>query len=160
MASPANLFELFGAMESSPYTFHLTGSRYMDTHRVDSDWDFFTPRSPQCRDWLYSHDFVDVLPSEPCYDDYSVCMVLTHKLDVDIQLIKPEFVEKKLWARDVIKSLNIRLFTRGALRDLWSAVLKSDKTLYSLDNPNTIEALVREGHLALFAIPKLLSPTS
>jgi hypothetical protein len=100
----------FGEMDRTKrFTFYLTGSRYMRCERPDSDFDFITEDSPECRMFLYSLGFGEDVLSNEEYDADShgantnaVVQLVTEDIKIQVQLSSN--VAVRCAARDVIRS--------------------------------------------------------
>lgn len=56
-------------IRESQFVFFLTGSRFFETAKADSDYDFFLQDSEDVRDWLDDHAFEEVSEESLVYPD-------------------------------------------------------------------------------------------
>lgn len=50
---------LLGDLNSSNFQFYATGSRALGKPKKESDWDFYTQDTPEVREWLEEHGFIE-----------------------------------------------------------------------------------------------------
>lgn len=77
----------------SPYQFHLTGSRFFQFNRPDSDWDFFVQYSFEVKEFIVGLGFEFVEGSDNKYTDFSNINIYRHPDGVDIQMVLDEKVK-------------------------------------------------------------------
>lgn len=115
-------------LATSPFQFHLTGSRYFGTATPNSDWDFFVlDENPLVR-FLNESGFTYV--SGHTYSDSNTAAVWK-KDNVHVQVV--ESVRLKLQAQAIIKSFNLLKRDKAFNRLIWNAVfscLREECTYY------------------------------
>lgn len=95
---------VFLQMETSEFSFHLTGSRYFGGVHQDSDYDFMVEDSPEVQQFLRVLGFKKL--EIDCYDDAATSVVFNWsqgKQSVDVQCVKG--LETKLRAQELLKRL-------------------------------------------------------
>ena len=77
----------------STYQFHLTGSRFFQFNRPDSDWDFFVQYSFEVEQFIVGLGFAFVEGSDNNYTDFSNIRIYRHPDGVDVQMVLDEKVK-------------------------------------------------------------------
>jgi hypothetical protein len=106
----------FQVLETSPFTFYFTGSRYFNSNAWNSDWDFFTQNSTVVLAFLLEKGFTKITS---LYVDMMTVDVY-RKGNVDIQLVKD--VETKVKARIIYGEVYSMCATntKSSRTDLWN----------------------------------------
>lgn len=119
-------------LHDSDFDFYLTGSRFFNHSKPDSDWDFFCENKPEIQIFLSSLGFVPLSSFEKAsekiplssfdagYSDSNVAFVMRYvetNLQIDVQLQKD--LNKKIRAQNRIKKcVNFRCITDKNIRKL------------------------------------------
>jgi hypothetical protein len=92
-------------MASSPYKFHLTGSRFMGQEKPNSDWDFITEFSPELMEFLETNGFYKMGSSAYNESKYlhSIRQVRVDGTQIQIQITR--LLPTRLFARDEITKM-------------------------------------------------------
>jgi hypothetical protein len=77
-------------LQTLPYDFYLTGSRFFGNPTKESDWDFYCEYNENLIDTLKDHGFRTLIPTT--YRDANTSLVLRRD-NVDIQFVK-DFAKK------------------------------------------------------------------
>jgi len=131
--------KILTALRESDIVFELTGSRYFECPREDSDYDFFTKYTPETATWLKQLDFknermilseiIQITLAKSTYDDLATEVVFAHvKGNIHVQLIKPSMMEAKRIVQEVFKSAR---FLRPSRRD-WDMALTIAKRMLAI----------------------------
>lgn len=89
-------------LQSSPFQFHLTGSRFFGGYDALSDYDFFVMNEPGRLDpFLEQAGFF--CSNNENYTDSSIEAIYKHPCEIDIQIIEPDFMMAKIFAQEEIK---------------------------------------------------------
>lgn len=97
-------------IQTSPFDFTLTGSRFFNTARVDSDWDFFVQEDKISREekgvrgWLSDNGFFPVPTSR--YMDI-LTIEVWRKEGCDVQIVKD--ANAKVKVQEVLKASHLSL---------------------------------------------------
>lgn len=154
---PANLFDLFSAMQACPFRFHLTGSRFHGAPTQDSDWDVFTADWPKCRELLEEWGFLEV---GRCYFDSTIgAIYYSRALFVHVQLIDPAKIDEKLRARDMLQAMGIWCPDPEVMGEIWEETLTAENNYIRLSSLKAITLFVEAGHCACFELPSPHVPT-
>jgi len=84
---------VIGKMEKSKFTFFLTGDRFWENPKSDSDWEFFTQDCPEVHLWLTENKFILSDPLNSYIKDEQCSGIFTFKLEkpfttlVKVQLV-------------------------------------------------------------------------
>ncbi len=103
--SPAATDIMLAKMESSPFHFHLTGSRYFGGATSMSDWDVFVEDSDDVKSWLDSQGFIKEGRSEYA-DSCLVCRYIYVPKPgpvIDVQVVNR--LKVKLSAQLILKEM-------------------------------------------------------
>ncbi len=117
------------SLHSSPYSFYLTGSRFFGHAKEDSDFDFFTLASPDCRDFLIKNGFKEVPLTY--YSDSTIVKLFENGLNFHVQMVTD--IEIKKTAQRIIYNLyklryvNLRVMSKVLASQLWTAVIEALK---------------------------------
>ena len=84
-------------LDESEFDFYLTGSRFFNTNKIYSDWDFFTKDCEEVRRFLSNHDFYPVVNE---YNDKLTTAVYRRPF-IDVQLVTD--VECKRIAQEILR---------------------------------------------------------
>lgn len=121
----SQLDEVLSKMRESEFEFHLTGSRYFNTHNQGSDYDFFAQDGKDVRGFLRDLGFevpgVDFMGEEQEYHDDNIAIVFRHlAAGVDVQLQRN--LEKKFRAQILLLSLGVfyNRMSKVSQRNYWN----------------------------------------
>ena len=117
-------------IQGSEFDFHLTGSRFFNTEKENSDYDFFTQDHLSLADWLRAHDFINITQVVPTNYADPLVVVIYQKGKVHIQVVND--APLKCCIQDCLRKspLKAGLGNKGYARDFWRllvAVARSQK---------------------------------
>lgn len=126
---------LFTALESialSPFTFHLTGSRFFGTERPDSDYDFFVKQQTGLVDWLRNNGFAKDYQS---YEGDPVIVEVWGRDNVHVQIVTnvvaKQYIQTNMRPLMIAAKLN-----KVQAQMFWRIATRLYKTKILLDKPS------------------------
>jgi len=122
---------VLAALQTSTFTFQLTGSRYFQTHSEYSDYDFFVQDdlgshygTSSVRGFLYENDFSHEFVSNMDYsDDKSVNDVYKHSCGVHIQIVKDFKVKEAAQIELFVNGVGLYLRDKSFAKVLWKMAI-------------------------------------
>jgi len=115
-------------IQGSEYDFHLTGSRFFNTEKKDSDYDFFTQDYLSLADWLRAHDFINITQVMPTSYADPLVIAIYQKGKVHIQVVND--APLKCCIQDCLRKspLKAGLGNKGYARDFWRLLVSVAKS--------------------------------
>lgn len=109
-------------LAASEFTFNLTGSRYLETSKRESDYDFFAQDSPEVRTFLNLMEFVELKPANNhvCTSGDGSCSKAHDPYALDPSV-------SSVWRRDKV---DVQLVEDRELRVKMQKIIKDSKLGY------------------------------
>ena len=79
---------ILDSLNFSQFTFYLTGSRWLECHRTNSDYDFFATNSQEIQSFLKLLDFEELDFDKTSYGLDPGVLKVFRKENVDVQLVE------------------------------------------------------------------------
>lgn len=121
-------------IQTLPFEFYLTGSRYLGTETPESDWDFFVEDSQELRSTLVKHFFV---VDETSYPEDPTFVIVYKKDNVHVQVLQNAKV--KAWVQYKMAGLMRTTTSKDYRAGLWRVGM----ALYysGMDGPRVLPGL-------------------
>ena len=115
---------VFSALEATDEAvFHLTGSRYHLTSDLNdqSDWDFFTEKTPGTIQWLIDLGFEFEGRSDHGYGDRQCWGVMKHSgANIHVQLILKSYLSDRIRINNALRgNLSFRAMPKKQRAEIW-----------------------------------------
>jgi len=112
--------QVLNMLQSAPFDFHLTGSRFFGTNTEKSDYDFFCEDNVAVRAFLRKNGFICDNEGYPYFDSNTIMVYKHVKAQIDVAIVRNSKAKLAVQGALLRNNLGVLLRNKPMATMLWN----------------------------------------